>query len=229
MSKTYETKQQKEKTTTNNRSALLNDEHRQQITQVLNRMENKVTLVTIVDESNDKSIELRDLVMDIADLGEKVQIIVEQKGANLELETKINADKFPVVALLDQNDTYVGVKFHGVPGGHELNSFLLTIYNLAGPGQELSASVKEEIKKLNEKINLKVAVSLSCHLCPDMVVAAGRIAIENPNIETEMVDIMNFPKLRAKHKIMSVPCLIVNDEKITFGSKSIEEIISFIA
>lgn len=50
---------------------------------------------------------------------------------------KINADKFPVVALINSNGEYSGVKFHGVPGGHELNSFILAIYNLAGPGQAL--------------------------------------------------------------------------------------------
>ena len=45
----------------------------------------------------------------------------------------------PVVALLNKDGEYSGVKFHGVPGGHELNSFLLAIYNLAGPGQALDA------------------------------------------------------------------------------------------
>jgi len=210
------------------RSALLNDSLRQQIAVVLGKMQNEVTLVTIVDESNEKSVELRDLVIDVADLGEKVQGIVELKGANPELEAKVNADKFPVVALLDQNQNYSGVKFHGVPGGHELNSFLLAIYNLAGPGQALEPAVKEEIKSLKEKTNLKVAVSLSCHLCPDVVVAAQRIAIENSNIETEMLDISNFPELKKKHKIMSVPCLIINDKKIAFGAKSLPEIIQLV-
>jgi len=210
-------------------STLLNDELRQQIAMVLKRMENKVTLVTIVDENNNKSIELRDFVIDLADLGEKVQFVVEQKEANPKLEAKVNANKFPVVALLDHNDVYSGVKFHGVPGGHELNSFLLAIYNLAGPGQELDESTIEKIKALNEKVNIKVAVSLSCHLCPNVVTAAQRIAIENPNVETEMIDIANFPELKSKYKIMSVPCLIANDEKVTFGSKSIQEIISFIS
>ncbi len=74
-----------------------------------------------------------------------------------------------------------------------------------------------------------MAVSLSCHLCPDVVVSAQRIAIENPNVEAEMLDIANFPELKTKHKVMSVPCMIVNDEKIAFGSKSIQEMLNLIA
>lgn len=211
------------------RSALLNDALRGQIATVLGRMENNVTLVTIVDPSNAKSIELRDLVIDIADLGDKLEAVVKTKGEDQALEEKINADKFPVVALMDKEGNYAGVKFHGVPGGHELNSFLLAIYNLAGPGQALDAQVLEAIKSLDKKVNIKVAVSLSCHLCPDVVVGAQRIAIENPNVEAEMLDIANFPELKTKYKVMSVPCLIVNDEKVTFGSKSIQDMINFIA
>ncbi len=210
-------------------SALLNDALRGQIAGILGRMENNVTLVTIVDPANAKSIELRDLVMDIANLGDKLEAIVKTKGEDVALEEKVNADKFPVVALLDQDGNYAGVKFHGVPGGHELNSFLLAIYNLAGPGQALDAQVLEAIKSLDKKVNIKVAVSLSCHLCPDVVVSAQRIAIENPNVEAEMLDIANFPELKTKHKVMSVPCMIVNDEKIAFGSKSIQEMLNIIA
>lgn len=211
------------------RSALLNDALRGQIATVLGRMENNVTLVTIVDPTNEKSIELRDLVIDIADLGDKLEAVVKTKGEDAALEAKVNADKFPVVALVDKDGNYSGVKFHGVPGGHELNSFLLAIYNLAGPGQALDASVLEAIQAIDKKVNIKVAVSLSCHLCPDVVVGAQRIAIENPNVEAEMLDIANFPELKTKHKVMSVPCMIVNDEKVTFGSKSIQDMLNFIA
>ena len=211
------------------RSALLNDALRGQIATVLGRMENNVTLVTIVDPTNEKSIELRDLVIDIADLGDKLEAVVKTKGEDTELEAKVNADKFPVVAFLDKDGNYAGVKFHGVPGGHELNSFLLAIYNLAGPGQALDTSVLEAIQAIDKKVNIKVAVSLSCHLCPDVVVGAQRIAIENPNVEAEMLDIANFPELKTKHKVMSVPCMIVNDEKVTFGSKSIQDMLNFIA
>ena len=211
------------------RSALLNDALREQIGTVLSRMENNVTLVTIVDPSNEKSIELRDLVIDIANLGDKLEAVVKIKGEDQALEEKVNADKYPVVALLNKDGEYSGVKFHGVPGGHELNSFLLAIYNLAGPGQALDASVLEAIKGIDKKVNIKVAVSLSCHLCPDVVVGAQRIAIENPNVEAEMLDIANFPELKTKHKVMSVPCMIINDEKVTFGSKSIQDMINFIA
>lgn len=210
------------------KNSLLNDNLRAQLKGVLSKFENNISLVSIVDESNAKSIELRDLILDIADLGDKVEALIYKKGENPEIEEKVHADKYPIVAILNKDGDYAGVKFHGVPGGHELNSFILAMYNIAGPGQALEESVLNEIRSIDKKVNIKVGVSLSCHVCPDVVVAAQKIAIENPNIETEMLDISNFPELKSKHKIMSVPAIIVNDSKVYFGGKKLQDILNLI-
>lgn len=210
------------------KSSLLTDDLRVQLKGILDKIENEITLVSIVDESLEKSIELRDLVLDIADLSDKVTADIYIKGENTEIENKVNSDKYPVVALLDKYKNYSGIKFHGVPGGHELNSFILAIYNLGGPGQAISEEILNAIKKIDKKVNVKVCVSLSCHLCPDVVVSSQRIAVENENVEAEMVDISNFKDIKDKFKIMSVPAIIVNDDKVHFGAKKIEEIIELI-
>ena len=213
----------------NRKSKLLNDALRNQIKSILAMMEKEVTLVSIVDETMEKSIEFMDLILDMASLGEKLKVEIYKKSENPEMEAKINADKLPVVALLDENKNYSGVKFHGVPGGHELNSFILAIYNLAGPGQAIDQSLLKEIKAFDKKTNIKVVVSLSCTLCPDVVVASQRLAMENENIETEMVELSLFEDIKRKYRIMSVPAIIVNDDKIHFGAKKINEILDLIS
>lgn len=210
------------------KSELLNDDLRIQLKGILDKIENEITLVSIVDESLKSSIELRDLILDIENLSDKVKVEIYRKGESKDIEKKINSDKYPVVALLDRDENYSGVKFHGVPGGHELNSFILSIYNLAGPGQEISEEILKDIRQIDKKVNIKVCVSLSCHLCPEVVVSSQRIAIENENIEAEMIDISNFKDLKDKYKIMSVPAIIINDDKVHFGAKKINEIIDLI-
>ena len=212
----------------NRKSKLLNDTLRSQIKSILAMMENEVTLVSIVDEAMEKSVEFMDLILDMSSLGEKLNVEIYKKSENSEMESKINADKLPVVALLDKNKNYSGVKFHGVPGGHELNSFILAIYNLAGPGQAMDENLLKEIKEFDKKTNIKVVVSLSCTLCPDVVVASQRLAMENENIETEMIELSLFEDIKRKYKIMSVPAIIVNDEKVHFGAKKINEILDLI-
>ena len=191
-------------------------------------MDKEVTLVSIVDEANDKSVEFMDLILDMESLGEKLHVEIYKKNENPKIEEMINADKLPVVALLDKDKNYSGVKFHGVPGGHELNSFILAIYNLAGPGQAIDENLLKEIKSFDKKTNIKVVVSLSCTLCPDVVVASQRLAMENKNIEAEMIELSLFEDIKKKYRIMSVPAIIVNDDKVHFGVKKVNEILDLI-
>lgn len=221
-------KEEAKEASANGSKSLLNDAIRGQLKGIFERMATDVTLVSIVDESMPKSVELRDFLAEIAELGDKVHLELHKKGENTEVEEKIHADKYPVVALLNHSGEYSGVKFHGVPGGHELNSFILAIYNLAGPGQAIDADIAESIKAIDKNVNIKVMVSLACHYCPDVVVGAQRIAIMNKHVEAEMVDISQFPELKTKYKVMSVPAMIINDQDVIFGAKKINEIIEAI-
>ena len=73
---------------------------------------------------------------------------------------------------------------------------------------------------------MKVLVSLSCTMCPELVTAAQRIAAENENITAQVYDLTHFPALRERYNVMSVPCLVINDgEKITFGKKNIRQLL----
>ena len=92
----------------------------------------------------------------------------------------------------------------------------------------MDENLLKEIKEFDKKTNIKVVVSLSCTLCPDVVVASQRLAMENENIETEMIELSLFEDIKRKYKIMSVPAIIVNDEKVHFGAKKINEILDLI-
>ncbi len=84
------------------------------------------------------------------------------------------------------------------------------------------------IRELSGPIDLKILVSLSCTMCPELVTAAQRIAAEQSNVTAEVYDLNHFPDLREKFRVMSVPCLVINDEEVTFGKKNISQILSLI-
>lgn len=129
---------------------------------------------------------------------------------------------------LYENNEYLRVAFHAIPGGHEFNSFVIAIYNAAGPKQKLDEEIIQKIKEISSKTNLKVIVSLSCTMCPEVVMASQRIALENENVEAEVFDFAHYPELKQKYKIMSVPAMVINDEQVIFGKKDIQTILSYI-
>ena len=192
---------------------------RQQLDTVCSRMEKQLLLKLYLD-SRPVSAELESFVTTLAALSDKLALEVCDRQAD---------ERFaPCVEVCLADGTTTGLAFHGVPSGHEFTSFVLGLYNAAGPGQALEEATREQIASITNKTDLKILVTLSCTMCPDLVVAAQRIAAENPNVTAHVYDIRYFEDLKARYKVMSVPCLIVNDEKVSFGKKNVEQVLRFI-
>ena len=136
----------------------------------------------------------------------------------------------PCVRVCRPDGSWTGLAFHGVPGGHEFTSFVLGLYNAAGPGQALDEDTRAAIQSIQKPIKLELLVSLSCTMCPELVTAAQRIAAENPHITAQVYDLNRFPDLREKYQVMSVPCLVINDgEQVSFGKKNIRQLLELLA
>ena len=57
------------------------------------------------------------------------------------------------------------------------------------------------------------------------MIAAQHIAALNPNVRAEAYDLNHFPALKETYNVMSVPCLVLNSEKVLFGKKSISQLL----
>lgn len=131
----------------------------------------------------------------------------------------------PLLKLLDADGQDTGLHYAGIPTGHELNSLVLGVYNVAGPGQTIDPALADRIKRL-PATKIRIGVSLTCHFCPDVVAACQRMASLNPGITATMIDLQHFPDLRKSKKIMSVPATMINDAPVIFGSQSLEQLVA---
>ena len=87
----------------------------------------------------------------------------------------------------------------------------------------------EAISTIDHRVDLKVLVSLSCTMCPDLVIASQKLASLNENVTAEVYDLNHFPEIKDQYQVRSVPCLVINDgEKISFGKKNIRQILELI-
>lgn len=207
---------------------LLDSNLKEQLKDIVSKFENNIELVVIKDSSVEKSSMIENMVKEISSVSNKLKFISFEKGENSELEKKIKADRFPTIAILDKNGDFSGIKFSSLPSGHELNSFILAMYNIAGPGQKISEDTMKNIKNISSPINIKIGISLSCTKCPETVQAAQKIAVENKNVNVEIIDVFTFPDFKEKYDIMSVPAMIINDKDIFFGQKNIDEVIEIL-
>lgn len=222
---------EEEKTTSvaTEKEHFLDDELRQQLVAVVDRFENPVEIVVFKNPNNEESLNIENAVKDIASISpEKLKFSSYNEGENKELEAKVKVTRTPTIAILDKDGNFAGLKYSSLPSGHELNSFILGLYNVAGPGQKVASESLEKIKKINKPINIKIGVSLSCTKCPKTVQATQRIATLNKNVEMEMINIFTFQDFKNRYDIMSVPAIIVDDQHIYFGEKTVEDMLEII-
>ena len=197
----------------------LTAEQREQLAGVFARMERPLILKAEPD-SRPVSEDLRRMLMELVALTDKLTV---------EWTPPSDGPERPCVRVLQADGTDTGIAFHGVPGGHEFNSFVVGLYNAAGPGQSIDPALAEAIAAIDRPLDLQIVVALSCTMCPELVIAAQKIAASNPLVTAKVYDVNHFPELRERYKIMSVPCLIINKAKVAFGKKTLGQLLELLA
>lgn len=209
-----------EENISHNSNDAFSDEIKQQLLDIFSKFERNLTLKLYLD-NRPVSNELESLIENISALTDKITVIVAEKNAS--------SDVAPCVRVFLEDGSDTGIAFHGVPSGHEFTTFVISLYNASGPGQQLDEQTIQGIKEIKNTVDMKILVTLSCTMCPDLVIACQRIATLNPNIRAEVYDIQHFDELRKKYNVMSVPCLVINDDKVSFGKKNINQVLELIS
>ncbi|WP_416333947.1 FAD-dependent oxidoreductase [Bifidobacterium adolescentis] len=216
---------------------LFSDTTKQQLNVVFNRMSRPVTLALELDDTP-LSTELRgfiDAMVALSD-GKLKSVVVDGEyekddtgRAVFDVEHVLPAARPCVRMVVDGKPT--GLAFHGVPSGHEFNSFVLGLYNAAGPGQPLGDDLIERAKSIASPLNIMILVSLTCTMCPETVLASQRLASLNPAVRAEAYDVSHFPELKDQYGAMSVPCIVINrggEQTVEFGKKSIPQMLDLV-
>ncbi len=219
-------------------SELFSDATRQQLNVVFGRMSRPVTLALELDDTP-LSTELRGFIDALVALsGGKLKSTVadgeykkdDTGRAVFDVDSVLPAARPCVRMVVDGEPT--GLAFHGVPSGHEFNSFVLGLYNVAGPGQPLGDDLIDRSRSITDPLDIMVLVSLTCTMCPETVLASQRIASLNPAVRAEAYDVAHFPELRDHYGAMSVPCIVITradgTQQVEFGKKSIPQMLELV-
>lgn len=111
-----------------------------------------------------------------------------------------------------------GIRFRGVPNGHEFTSLLLAILNADGQGKNFpDEAVCNRVRALKGPIRLTTYVSLTCTNCPDVIQSLNAMVTLNDRIEHEMVDGALYQEEVEALKIQGVPSVFADGELIHVG------------
>jgi NADH-dependent peroxiredoxin subunit F len=180
----------------------------------LERISLPVEIIASVDES-DKSRELLELLADIGSASGLIKVDVRRDDEHIK----------PSFAL-QRPGARPGIRFAGVPMGHEFTSLVLALLQTGGYPPKVDEALIEQIRGLEGDYRFETFVSLTCQSCPDVVQALNLMAVINPGVRHTMIDGAVFQDEVARRQVMAVPAIFLNGEPFGQGRMELAQILA---
>ncbi|PHV09305.1 alkyl hydroperoxide reductase subunit F [Janthinobacterium sp. BJB412] len=193
---------------------MLDADLKSQLKSYLEKVVQPIEIVASLDDSA-TAREMQQLLQEIVLLSDKISL-VERRDDN---------ERKPSFSI-NRPGTDIGVRFAGVPMGHEFTSLVLALLQVGGHTIRFDDAVIEQIRNLDGDYVFETFISLSCHNCPEVVQALNAMAVINPRIKVTTIDGGVFPQEVEARQIMAVPMMFLNGEHFGQGRTSVEEILA---
>ena len=185
-----------------------------QLKSYLEKVVYPLELVASLDDSA-KAREMKELLQEIVLLSDKITLVER-------MEAGVRTPSFSI----NRAGSDIGVRFAGVPLGHEFTSLVLALLQVGGHTIKFDDAVIEQIRNLDGDYEFETFISLSCHNCPEVVQALNAMAVINPRIKVTTIDGGVFPQEVEARQIMAVPMMFLNGQHFGQGRTNVEEILA---
>ncbi|AND67668.1 alkyl hydroperoxide reductase subunit F [Dyella thiooxydans] len=184
-----------------------------QLKAYLEKVTQPIEIVESLDDGA-KSAELHELLEEIASLSDRITLVRRDDDA-----------RKPSFAI-NRVGTDIGVRFAGIPMGHEFTSLVLALLQVGGHPSKATQDVIEQVKSLDGDFVFETYFSQSCQNCPDVVQALNLMSVLNPKIKHIAIDGALFQDEVDARQVMSVPTVYLNGEVFDQGRMSLEQIVA---
>lgn len=190
--------------------AMFDEATSKQLSTILEGMVNSIKIIFFTD-GGEKSKETEEFLTEFKGFSSKITLETYNYNEHQEKAKEWNAFATPALFVTTEDETLKGVGFYGTPGGYEINSFLMSLLEVSGKIDELSADHKQIVDNVKSPINLYAYISLTCPQCPQAVMNIHKLAVKNHNIKAYMVEGPAFKEYAEKFEVTAFPTIIVGD------------------
>ncbi|MCR8914314.1 alkyl hydroperoxide reductase subunit F [Marinobacter panjinensis] len=187
---------------------------KEQLKAYMEKLQQPIELVAAYDDSP-KSQELKQLLDEIEPMSDKISQRTEESD-------DVRRPSFAINRI----GSDIGVRFAGIPMGHEFTSLVLALLQVGGHPPKASDEVIEQVKDLDGEFEFETYFSLSCQNCPDVVQALNLMSVLNPKIRHTAIDGALFQDEVEQREVMAVPSVYLNGKPFGQGRMTLEQIIA---
>ena len=199
---------------------LINQDVAGQITKAFEELENPVQILFFSsNEQCEYCNETQQLLTEISELDARVSLSTHNLAQDAAVAATYQITKAPGIVVAGKDgDTIIdlGIPFSGIPSGYEFSTLITDILLASKRDSGLGAETREFLKTLKTPLLLQVFVTPTCPYCPQAVLLAHKMAMENPTmIRAEAVEATEFPELANQFRVQGVPQTVINSGKGT--------------
>jgi glutaredoxin-like protein len=195
---------------------LLKDEQRDQLKELFQGLTKTVKIVFFTSKNKCETCDItKEMLEEIITLSEKIELETYDLEKDPEKVDEFGIERVPAMTIMADKD--LGIKFYGVPAGHEFTSVIEDILMVGTDQTGLPEDITAELAKVKNPVHIEVMVTPTCPLCPQMVGLAHRFAAVSENIKSDMIETSEYPEIVEKHNVSGVPHTVLNGEITLVG------------
>jgi len=196
-------------------TSLLNDEITTQVSEIFSHMQEPVQVLFFgKDEDCDYCDDTQQLLEEVTGLSDKIELNIYNLTEDKAIAQQFKMDRAPGFVIAGKEGEQIldyGIRYAGIPSGHEFSSLINTVLLVSGRDSKLGEDIRDMLKDLDQPVNMLVFVTPTCPYCPQAVVLAHQMALESPMIEAEMIEATEFPDLSMRFNVSGVPQTTINE------------------
>ncbi len=151
----------------------------------------------------------QEMLQELAALTDKISLRIHVLDEAVEEARRFGVERVPAIVLRGKDGPVL--KFYGIPSGYEFPEFIETIVHLSRGEAPIPDEVRKQIRRLRGEVRVQVFVTPTCPYCPQMARAAFGLAMINPKVKAEVVEVSEFPELARRYNVRAVPLTVIND------------------
>jgi glutaredoxin-like protein len=193
---------------------LLDEKVKDQVTKLFEDLKEPVEIIFFGNKDDCQyCTEIEQLLSEIAELSEKLHLSVYDYHVDQALAVKYHVEDSPVFVLAGKEGEEIvdyGIRFYGLPSGHEFASLVNDLVLVSSRDSGLEAETRTYLSQLQKPVKLQVFVTPTCPYCPQAVILAHQMALESQWITADMVEATEFPELSERFNVSGVPQTTIN-------------------
>ncbi len=191
----------------------ISDEIAAKVNKVFAQLDQAVEVLFFGSEDCGHCAETEQLIEEVAALSDQIAVQSYDIACNVEIAAQYHVTQTPTLVLVardgEQRHDY-GIRFVGVPSGHEFSTLIHDLLVISKRQTDLQPETRQFLRSLDAPMLLQVFVTPTCPYCSPAVALAHQMAMESPWVEAEMIEANQFPELAAQFQVSGVPQTTIN-------------------